>query len=489
MKPTPQQQEIITDVALGSGSTTAIARAGSGKTQTFVMSGPEVPEDKEVIACCFNKSIATTMEKKFPQHWICKTVHGLTFGALMQRFDRKLKVEQYKVSDIIKTIPEADKFPDLRKAVGICKAWGIIPRGTVANPRSMFPDEPPTYHDLFDNYGIDVGDHPDPVGTIRQVLMTSASQAWQGIIDFDDMPYLAYCYQANLRKGDLVLIDEAQDISPIMRGNLRQMMRSDSRLIAIGDDRQAIYGFRGADRHSIPKIVEEFDCKTLPLTISFRCAQAVIAEAQEVVPDIEPWHQAPEGKVLHMDKIKIEDFPRGCAILCRNNAPIVEAALKFIKRGIGATVLGREIATGLKVLVDKQKASSLGELSNRMWQDVDNRAQLLIKRNKDNQAALLRDKAECIECLIHFLSKTSTVQDLKDLLNRMFSDKQGVITLSSIHKSKGLEWETVFFLDPGLIPSKYARSADEIEQEHNLRYVAITRAQERLIYIESEGMV
>jgi superfamily I DNA/RNA helicase len=55
--------------------------------------------------------------------------------------------------------------------------------------------------------------------------------------------------------------------------------------------------------------------------------------------------------------------------------------------------------------------------------------------------------------------------------------------LSTIHKAKGLENDRIFFLCPELIPSKYATQPWQYEQEANLKYVAITRAKQELIYV------
>lgn len=239
---------------------------------------------------------------------------------------------------------------------------------------------------------------------------------------------------------------------------------------------------------SLPKIIGEFNCEVLPLTVSFRCSKEVVREAQHIVPDIEYWDESPEGSVSVAGPTSYESFPRNAAILCRNNAPLMSACLGFIKRGIGASILGRDIAVGLRSLVDRQKAQGLGELSQKLWQDVDHRAGLLENRDQGAQADLLRDKAECIERLIAFIGRDGTVQSLRRQIDGMFSDKQGVVTLSTIHKAKGLEWPTVYILDPALIPSKWARTPEEQLQERNLLYVATTRAQTDLIYIDSEDL-
>jgi len=74
-------------------------------------------------------------------------------------------------------------------------------------------------------------------------------------------------------------------------------------------------------------------------------------------------------------------------------------------------------------------------------------------------------------------------------IDALFSDNRdgSVLTLATVHKSKGLEWDRVFILDPKLMPSKYARQQWQLDQETNIHYVAITRARQELYYIDSEG--
>lgn len=93
---------------------------------------------------------------------------------------------------------------------------------------------------------------------------------------------------------------------------------------------------------------------------------------------------------------------------------------------------------------------------------------------------VLQQKIEVIECLCE---EIESVPELKKLINNIFSDDIKGIMLSTIHKAKGLENDRVFFLLPDIIPSKYATQPWQIEQEMNLKYVAITRAKKELIYV------
>jgi superfamily I DNA/RNA helicase len=82
-----------------------------------------------------------------------------------------------------------------------------------------------------------------------------------------------------------------------------------------------------------------------------------------------------------------------------------------------------------------------------------------------------------------------SVYDLVSFIRTLFGDtKEGqaakVVTLSTIHKSKGREFSVVYLLDKeGTLPSKWARKDWQLQQEANLEYVAITRAKNCLVYL------
>ena len=69
----------------------------------------------------------------------------------------------------------------------------------------------------------------------------------------------------------------------------------------------------------------------------------------------------------------------------------------------------------------------------------------------------------------------NVIGDLKEKLSR-----KGDIKLCTIHKSKGLEHNTVYLLNENLIPSKFALTEEALVQEQNIRYVARTRSKENL---------
>jgi hypothetical protein len=501
MELTTQQQDLIDYTVNPEGRNyIALARAGTGKTKTAQLAAEQYNAsypDHDIVGFAFNKTISLDLAAAMPFATV-KTGHGFAYAAWMKRIGKKInRVNTRKNLDIKREMNLGDRFPDFQRAVSICKAWGMVPPNTPAEPIEFMLATMDNLKFIFDAYSIDMGEVGDPYAIVREGLARSISRGWKGDIDFDDQIYLSTIYKAPFPKGDLLIVDEAQDLNPIQRYMAKQMLKPEGRLFALGDDAQAIYGFRGADRDSIEKITEEFDAKILPLTVSFRCPKAVVKQAQHFVPDIEEYEEAKDGEVItdlsdefslcqHLKDNASDYQPGSLAILCRNNAPLISAALQLIKNDIGAKILGRDLEKGLISLIDKNKPTSLQHLNSGLWNYIAEQQDRLILRGATAQAALLEDKGQCLEVLIrHEMSDHGDVYSLKHRIKSMFSDKaeQVPVLLSTIHKAKGMEWQNVYILNSELMPSKYAKTPKEIQQEHNLHYVAITRSQNQLVYI------
>jgi superfamily I DNA/RNA helicase len=147
-------------------------------------------------------------------------------------------------------------------------------------------------------------------------------------------------------------------------------------------------------------------------------------------------------------------------------------------------VLGTEFATQLETLIQSANASDIRSLQSWLATRRDRDIAEATKKQRPRSVQLAEEK---FDCLIYLASQEPTVPSLLYTLRKLFNDKaSGLLTLSTIHKSKGLEWPRVFFLDVKLIPSRYATQPWELAQETNLRYVGVTRAKLDLIYIVSE---
>ena len=97
----------------------------------------------------------------------------------------------------------------------------------------------------------------------------------------------------------------------------------------------------------------------------------------------------------------------------------------------------------------------------------------------------LSNKLDMIRALETLSEGINTKQELIEKIETIFSDKkQEGISLSTVHKSKGLESKNVYIACASLMPSKTAIQDWEKEQEHNLMYVAFTRAKDKLVFLD-----
>lgn len=254
----------------------------------------------------------------------------------------------------------------------------------------------------------------------------------------------------------------------------------------------SIYGFSGADSSAMQNMIEDFDMQELPLSICYRCSQAVIKEAQKYHPSIEAFEGAPEGAVREAAlRELLKHRPQATdALLCRFNRPLVRVAFELIRAGVPTRIEGREIGESLLALTKKWPGvRTLSELSEKLvaWQDKE--VGRLKARKQWGRAGAVADKVGAMAALMDRTRELhGEVPELQGLIKEMFQDSEGqtrrVFTLSSVHKAKGLEWDRVFVLGKGeVMPSPYATKAWELEQEQNLVYVAATRARRELVWL------
>lgn len=192
---------------------------------------------------------------------------------------------------------------------------------------------------------------------------------------------------------------------------------------------------------------------------------------------------APDGEVLTLPAYACGDFPPTSAILCRNTAPLVAFAFALLTRDVACHIVGRDIAAGLDRLIEKMKATDITNLRCKLLGFQLKETTKLRKKGQQAQAENLDDKVFAILALTE---SAVAVAEVKARIQRIFANGDG-LTLSTIHKSKGLEWDHVFLLDWHLLPARWATADWERRQERNLQYVAVTRAKSKITLINSNN--
>lgn len=480
--PTTEQHEVIRrvqDVLRGTAPSLCIeALAGSAKTTTIKLALNEASANKidlsSVLAVAFNKRIAEDLIKALPPAVTCKTLNSLGHSAWGKSIGRRLTLDQNKIWNIIQD-SDPDKAAMVRTMITVARNTGFVPK-ELKHPsaRNLVPQE--VFINDCESAALDLANSEsveDCWESFITAMHESIRQAHEGLIDFQDQIYMSACFGGVFQKFSTVIVDEAQDLSPINHEILRKSIASNGRLIAVGDSRQAIYAFRGASTQSIAVLRDTFDCQVLRLTTCFRCSKSVIREAQRIVPEIKSPDWMEEGNVGHANNLP--DIVPNLAILCRNNAPLVKLAFHLIKQHKAVQILGRDIGQGLIRQVKK--------FAPERYATTQEFLEVLHKwfsAQPQHKKVKLVDKINCLEVICSTITNT---KDIVPTIEELFADKSNATVLSTGHKCKGLEWDNVWIIHPELIPSVYATEPEAVTQEYNLKYVMITRAKKNLTII------
>jgi superfamily I DNA/RNA helicase len=310
-------------------------------------------------------------------------------------------------------------------------------------------------------------------------------------IDFTDMLWLPIKKMWEPKKYKEIFVDESQDLNALQAEFIRRSLSPvDGRIVFCGDPNQAIMAFAGAESNSFENRKKTFDCLELPLTFCYRCGSSIIDVAKKYVSHIQVPENAHKGEVLSIseDEVLTKAQP-GDIILCRKTAPLIELCLSFIANGTSSRVRGRDMAVKLSSHIRKASAKS------KNWQEEfilmlneyrDSEISSLIKKNMDEKIESFNDTINCIVAVYNPL-KHFCEDDLIDAISDMFSDDLGGVLLSTVHRSKGLEWPRVFIYKPSLLPLRWKnQTRNQAQQEVNLAYVAVTRAMNQLIFLKEK---
>ena len=496
IRPSVYQQAIYDAVTSSSSNLVIEAVAGSGKTTTIVRAVELLPETTTALFLAFNKSIATELKGRMPANAEASTFHSLAFRALVKRV--KFQTDDRKVWGLLRTACDLGfctpkEYDDY--GVGVVS---LVAKAKHTGVGVLIDDTLDAWSAMIAHYGIsfDSDDEPFAIWLARIVLAANNHPVNHSVLDFDDYLYYLVLFKVALPTYDVVFVDEAQDTNAIQREILRRLVGKAGRLIAVGDTHQAIYGFRGASHDAMALITAEFHAQTLPLSVSYRCSRAVVESVQQYVPTIVAAPNAIVGNVDDWFDMHLNDFSATNAddvVLCRNTAPLITLAYALLRNHVGVRVLGRDIGQGLVNLINKMKAQDLDTLITKLEAYRAKEVTKLLAKEREDAAQAVEDKVESIyaanDSYALTLNVHGTIDGLIAHIMQLFNQQHGVLTLSTVHKAKGMEWRTVYLLDKQLMPSKYARKEWQFRQEQNIIYVAHTRAKESLYYIDSEQLL
>lgn len=517
------------------GPVRVVAGAGTGKTRTVttkiahaVLSGQLSP--KKILPLTHSQKAAGEMRDRLGRLQVgqvtARTFHAAALAQLKFFWERTDRPGDLVILD--------NRFALVRRALE--KKFGKVTTEDVSDVSAEIGWAktqlllPSSYSNAAKAAGRTPNFEFDGIADVFNVYETLKNTSQR--VDFEDLLGLL----SNLIDADdfvqkhvrdtyqVFLVDEFQDVDPLQFKLLQSWVGGSEDVTIVGDPRQSIYSFRGAD----PKVFDRFDSwfpsalkvslvndyRSTPEVVSTACALLGTKKGELVgmrppgpKPSVDsfPSEQDEESFIVsQLKKQKASGVPWSeMSILFRFNAQsarfesmlssagipyIVADSNRFFDRPEVRAVLNEFVILTRESEPDAVGLDLLNEALNLVGFDRSNPP-------KGNGAARSRfDAQDALLTMVENFPSSHTLgykYVLDELVHRSKESHEAPIsgvTLSTLHKSKGLEWMVVFIpgFNEGAIPSMYATTPFLIEEEKRLAYVGLTRAKVSLFITQAQ---
>ena len=582
------------------GPALVLAGAGTGKTRTLTYRVARLVEDgidpTNILLLTFTRKAANAMTRRAAAllDGRCEKVVGGTFHSfgfrILQRFGKGLGVAAgIAPVSVLDQIDAQDAMGLVRSRIIDIKTQKRFPKGaTIANMVSKSVNSMIPLDDVISQEYPSYAYAKDVIGEIVRSYQTYKQD--HCLVDYDDLLLLTLSatrheeVAAYLRRQfKHIMIDEYQDTNPLQHAIIMGLAGPSGNVMAVGDDAQSIYAFRGARIENIHAYPNSFStCKTIKLEQNYRSTQPILDVCNAILKNAPDLFQ----KNLHSSRVEGEqpilvacsnerqqsDFIvqqvlgsqeqglslNNISVLFRNsylsfdleialakaNIPFRKVGgIKFLEAAHVKDVLalmritenprdalawyrclqllpsvGSRIAESVLTQLLEQPnplQGSLPQLPAKVVSVVSNLVQTLqdaaavqqpehrmrmivawykpiLERKYDEAGKRWKDvETICAICAQYqnasrFLADVAieTPSKTLDATSQANEDDEEMLTLSTIHSAKGLEWDTVIVIsvNEGHLPSSRSiEKTDELEEERRLLYVACTRAKETLM--------
>ncbi|UCG91474.1 MAG: UvrD-helicase domain-containing protein [candidate division WOR-3 bacterium] len=534
---TPSQRDVIDAL---NGTILLLGQAGCGKTTTLTYAVAKLIEQdipvSKILICTFTNKAANDIRERLQKAvtfssydlWL-GTFHTLGLRIVRRDAERIDVGEDFTISEPRKIFHEMDiragkyRTKAIMKFIETLKAQGIAPDGF--NPKNEWESSCLEIYEKYQRYLKD-----------------------NNIVDYDDL--ILHAMRILGENDDIreyykslfnyIFVDELQDINAAQYRLVSLLFKHN--IFFTGDEDQAIYGWRGADKELIYRVPKDYpDIKTFYLTKSFRLPQGMLEIANNLMLRKTTAIPTPQsGDVLvyaaqsqqdeadyvvkEIKRLKKEQFYfQDMALLYRLNSlsRVYEEAL--IKSRIPHTLIGgasfyeradikplieylelleRYVSDSIPSAKTKEEFTAKARTLLGIQKRSGKRAQKLFEYHLNNALNLspyaIMDEITSVAHLrgenveeLKSLAKGFSSPALSQFLNEMRLIQEldlidwgkDTLKLMTIHSAKGLEFPIVFVVDlvEDIIPlTKKMASQKEIEEERRLCYVALTRAQKKL---------
>jgi F-box protein, helicase, 18 len=485
MELTQEQYDIINS----KGNIKINAVAGSGKTTTIIEYAKARPKNTKILYLAFNRSVKLEAEKKFAAKDLnnvkVETAHSLAYKHIVPKFKYKVRAQGYKtheVAEILKLKGNGEKHSEYIFANHINKFVLYFCNSTIAKVQDL-------------NY-IDVVSEKKAKEFVKKNYRYIETQTRlflkkmnAGEIEVTHDFYLKkFQLSSSLLDFDYILFDEGQDASPAM---LDLFLRQKAVKVIVGDTHQQIYGWRYAVNS-----MEKTDFTNYQLSTSFRFSKEIANLAVNVVN----WKK-------HLEDIQVPEIHgngtskafKEKAVLARTNLGLLLKAIEYLQERENIKQIyfegninsytyaddGTSLYDVLNLYLGKRHL-----IKDKLIQSMKSLDDLeeYIKKTEDTQLAMM------VEIVLEYGTEIpAIIKSLKDKHVENNEKEKADIIFSTVHRSKGMEYDTVQLVNDFINEEKIRKIKAEkedwdlakINEEINLLYVAITRTKNSIFIPEA----
>lgn len=470
--PTPTDEQVRAADTFRAGDHLVLqAGAGTGKTTTLAMLATGTQRRGRYLA--FNKDIAHDAATRFPRTVTCKTAHATAYAALGYRYGSRLngpRQPAWKAGQALGiTRPIRIGDHEISHKTLSHTVLRTVTRFCHSSDRALARHHVPRLRRLSAN-----AEHAE----LTEVVMPFATRAWsdlqapdQGVVRFEHDHYLKMWALTEPKiDADFLFLDEAQDTNPVLE-QVFNAQRDHAQLVMVGDSAQAIYGWRGAR-----DVMTDFDATALTLTCSFRFGPRLAEHANH-------WLELAEApiRLTGSESIPTEvgEVTHPDAVLCRTNIGAMAEVMRLLSEG-HRVALARgghtlaALALAARDLQDGRRTSHPELVLFSSWGDVQDYAAY------DPAGGDLQPFVDLVD--------THGPDAILTAVNELTGEDRADVIVSTAHKAKGREWQTVRIGDD-FPPPKDTDQCDATgrpipepvkDTDARLAYVAVTRARRRL---------
>ncbi len=516
------------------------AGAGSGKTRVLTRriaygAANDLIDPRRVLALTFTRKAAGELNHRLRQLGLRQSAAAGTFHAIaLSQLRRKWEetgtaaptLLDRKFGFVARLVPRVNDRTtplDLVAEIEWAKARRIQP-DRYAEESRKHDRKPPM--------------EPDRVAQIYEQYEETKSK--RNLIDFDDI--LIHCGRMLQRDRNAaeafrwsfrhIFVDEFQDVNPLQFALLKVFCGNDPHLCVVGDSRQAIYAWNGADSSYLDDFSVHFpEAEVVSLRQNYRSTPEILRCASAVLPthdSLEP--TLPSGPapsiVNHVDdKAEARAIARALrnkhggrtkwkdmAVLVRTNAQVAllaealtDAEVPVTARGEGKLVERPEVLDAIDAMrrSGQPLMTALDDLSGQLDRREEPEPYDPITDGPippeppqtddgDDDDETGSERRQLLSAFIRLgrdhlavdpnATLQSFVEALKTGANEATTANSDRVDVTTFHQAKGLEWDVVHVagMERGLSPIGHAKTPDAIEEEHRLIYVALTRARRHL---------